>query len=64
MLTVSFLVYALYQGEDVPFHSEFTEILYHEWLLNSVKSLFCINGHDHVLSLLWDLNLQFTVNNP
>lgn len=46
-MSYRFFVEALYQVDEVPFYSWFPEGFYLEWMLNFVKSLFCINLYDH-----------------
>ena len=45
MLTVKSLVEVFYQLEEVPFHSEFADTFYHEWM----SSEFCQVAFPHQL---------------
>ena len=65
-----FFIYGLYYFKSCSLYAYFLESFYHKWVLNFVKSFFCICWNDHmVLSfnlLIWCITLidLHTVKNP
>ena len=57
-----FVIYGLYYVEAGSLYAHFLESFYHKWVLNFVKSFFCIYGDDHMVFILQFVNMVYHID--
>ena len=57
-----FVLYCYYYVEVSSLYAYFLESFYHEWVLNFVKSFFCIYWDDHMVFLLQFFNMVYHID--
>ena len=61
-LRMMFVIYGLYYVKAGSLYAHFLESFYHKWLLNFVKSFFCIYWDDHVVFILQFVNMVYHID--
>ena len=57
-----FVIYRLYYLEVLSLCAHFLESFYHKWLLNFIKSPFCIYWDDHIVLILQFVSVVYHVD--
>ena len=57
-----FFLYGLYYVEVGSLYAHFLESFYQKWVLNFVKSFFCIYWDDHMVFILQFVNMVYHID--